>query len=323
MTMAEKRKVVADIKSAVADAVDNIDVSKTVAKAKKVAVATKEKVVEFKNNITPEEVIRAASQLPIAKVDRAEFLRKELIKYYPEETVKLAIEKNPAYAGIDKYKINDIANQVIKYETNKVSAISFATGLPGGPAMVASVSVDVAQYFAFILRAMQEIAYLYGFEEFDFDKDSIDANNMNEILVFLGVMFGVQSANAGVKIIAQATAQKTSKTLAQKALTKTTVYPIVKKIAKAVGINMTKQVFADSVSKIVPVIGGAVSGGLTYTTFKKCCLSLKHSFWDLSLCDTVFYEKLKNGEIDEIPEEEYIDVAESEIETILEEEENA
>jgi hypothetical protein len=300
------------------------DATKAVVKAKDSAVSSAAKALETVTNvsITPEDILYKAVQLPIARVDRATFLKKELVKHYPEETVDLAIKHNPAYAGIDKYTINDIANQVIKYETNKVSSISFATGLPGGITMAATVTADVVQYFAFLLRAMQELAYLYGFEEFDFDKDSVDSNTMNEMLVFLGVMFGAQGANVGVKAIAQSAAQKVSKTLANKALTKTTVYPIVKKTAQAVGIKMTKQIFADGVSKVIPVLGGAVSGGLTYVTYKKCCLRLKHSFWNLSLCDVEFYEKIKKGDIDEMPDEEIIEIDENDIDVEADELEN-
>ena len=313
--MAKLKDTVKEAKNKAQKTVNSIDVGKSIGKVKESAIAVKDKAVDIVTNvnITPEEIIAQAAQLPIARVDRSTFLRKELIKHYPEEIVRLAIEKNPAYAGIDKYKINEIANQVIQYETNKVSGISFAAGIPGGLAMAATLPADIAQYFAFTLRTMQEIAYLYGFEAFNFDNDSIDSNTMNEIMIFLGVMFGVQSANSGVKIIAQSAAQKTSKTLANKALTKTAIYPIVKKVAKALGIRMTKQIFADGVSKVVPVVGGVVAGGLTYATFKPNCLRLKHSFWNLNLCDVDFYEKVRNGEIQEMPDDEIIEINEDEV----------
>ena len=81
-------------------------------------------------------------------------------------------------------------------------------------------------------------------------------------------MFGVQEANAAIKAVAQSAAAHMSKTLARKALTKTAVYPIVKKAAQITGTRMTKQIFAESVSKAIPLIGGAVSGAVTYVTFK-------------------------------------------------------
>ena len=33
-------------------------------------------------------------------------------------------------------------------------------------------------------------------------------------------------------------------------------------MAISVGIRMTKQIFADSVASVIPVVGGALSGGL-------------------------------------------------------------
>ena len=240
--------------------------------------------------ITPEEIIAQVIKLPNVKVDRAAFLQKELIRYYPEETVKTAIEHNPAYAGIDKQGIDKIADQVIQYETNKVSGISFAAGLPGGFALAASIPADVIQYFAFTVKAIQEIAYLYGFDELDFADEEADSYAMDQILIFLGAMYDVQGVDDSIKVIAEAAANKTSKALANEALTKTAIYPVVKRVAKELRSKIAKRIYVKSASKIVPVIGGAVSGGLTYATFKPNCKRLKRSLCDLELCDVGFYD---------------------------------
>lgn len=241
-------------------------------------------------SIRVEDMMLQAMKLPIVKISRESFLRKELIKYCPENTLNLAIKKNPAYAGIEKDVIGKISRHIINYETNKVSAISFAAGIPGGIAMIATVPADVAQYFAYMLRVMQKLAYLYGFDEFALDENEISDETMNQLLIFLGVMFGVQGANAGVKLVAGAAAQKVTKTLANKALTKTTIYPIVKKIALKVGLQMNKQIFAKGIGKIIPVVGGFVSGGLSYATFKPCAKRLEASFKKLPLCDPQTYK---------------------------------
>lgn len=247
-------------------------------------------------DITPEEILRAAIKVPGVRILRGEFLKKELSRFYPEETVNKAIETNPAQAGIDRARIDSIANSAINYETNKVSAISFMAGLPGGAAMAATIPADVAQYFGFLIRAMQKLAYLYGFEEFEFDEEKISDDTMNEMLLFLGTMFGVQSAAVGVKQLAQTTAARVAKTLSQKALTKGTIYPIVKKVATQLGVKMTKQVFAKGVSKVVPVLGGVVSGGLTYVTFRNCMYKLKGSFEGLPIADPDFYRREESAE---------------------------
>lgn len=266
-------------------------------KAENILIKTKDTVIDKVSDINAEDIIQQAMKLPIVKVNRKKFLHKELIKYYSEDVVNIAIKKNPAYAGIEKERINEISKQVIKYETKKVFAISFVAGMPGGFAMVATVPADIIQYFAHMIRVMQKLAYLYGFEDFELNEESISDETMNQIIIFLGVMVGVQGTNAGVKKIAEAAAKKVSKSLAQKALTKGTVYPIVKKIARTVGIKMTKQIFAESVSKAVPVIGGFVTGGLSYATFKPCAKKLKNSFKDLYLCDPQYYKKLRKQNI--------------------------
>lgn len=246
---------------------------------------------EIAEKITPEAILQQAMKIPGVKIDREKFLRKELKVYYSESVVNDAIIFNPAYADIPCEAIEKIANRVIAYETNKASAISFAAGIPGGFTMAATIPADIAQFFGFAIRAMQKLAYLYGFPEFELNESDINDNTMNDMLIFLGVMFGVQGANSGVKIIAQAASQKISKSLAQKALTKGAVYPIVKKIATSVGIKMTKQIFANCVSKAVPFVGGVVNGGLTFASFKICCYRLKKSFQELNLSDPNYFDE--------------------------------
>ena len=70
------------------------------------------------------QIIHHAIQVPGVKIDRASFLRKELIKYYSEDTVEEAIRYNPARAGIPRIAVDTLAKHAIDYETNKVTALS-------------------------------------------------------------------------------------------------------------------------------------------------------------------------------------------------------
>ncbi len=261
-------------------------------------VSTKIKETDWSQyEIEPETIIKQVIKIPGMKVERDQFLKKELIKYYPNEQVILAIEKNPAYAGIERKKINEIADQIINFETNKVSAISFAAGFPGGLTMAATIPADIAQYFGHVVRVLQKLAYLYGFDELQLDESDINDDTLNELMIFMGVMFGVQGANKGVATIAELATAKVAKSLAAKALTKTAYYPIVKSIATKLGANMTKAIFAKGVSKVVPIVGGLVSGGLTYATFKPSCSKLKKSFMELRLSDPESYKEIIDIEI--------------------------
>lgn len=237
--------------------------------------------------------LTTAMKVPGVRINREKFLKKEFNIYCTEDIVCDIINNNPASAGVRLELVNKIANNVINYETNKVSAVSFLAGLPGGFAMAVTIPADVIQYFAFILRVMQKLAYLYGFEEFELNEDEIPDETLNQLLIFLGIMFGVQEANAAVKMIAEVASKKVAKSLAQRALTKGTIYPIVKKIAGQIGIKMTKQLFADGVSKFVPIAGGFVAGGLTYVTFKPSSKKLQKSFSRLPISSPETYATQK------------------------------
>ena len=82
-------------------------------------------------------------KVPLVKINREKFLRKELIKYFPEDIVNLSIEKNPAFAGVERERVNKIATHIINFESNKVTAISAAAGIPGGAAMAATIPADL------------------------------------------------------------------------------------------------------------------------------------------------------------------------------------
>ena len=240
---------------------------------------------------TYELMLKTAASLPMVKIDREKFLKRELIKYCTREQVEEAIENNPAYADINIEIINKIARNCINYETNKVSGISFAAGLPGGFGMFATVPADITQYFGHIIRILQKLIYLYGWEELFDDEGNLDDETASMLTLFIGVMFGVNGAAATITKISASAAQKASKSIAAKALTKGTIYPIVKKIAQALGVKMTKATFAKGVSKTIPVIGGFMSGGLTYVSYKPMAIKLEKHLATLKWADPNYYKK--------------------------------
>ena len=250
----------------------------------------KDSVANKIEEINVEEIVAMAMKLPGAKIDRTAYLSKQLCKYYPEITVINAVNTSPAMAGIPLTAIETLAKDTIKYETNKVTAVSTVAGIPGGLAMFGTIPADTAQYFVFMIRAAQKLAYLYGYPEIEIADDTLDDAVMNELLIFLGVMLGVQSANIALKSLTTIIAQSLPKKLLQKALTKGTVYPIVKSIAKTIGVKMTKEIFAKGVGKTVPVIGGVVSGGLTFATFKPCCYRLQKELEKNFISDAAYMD---------------------------------
>ena len=241
-----------------------------------------------------ETVLVEAAKLPMVKVDRELFLRKELRNRYSKEVVDKAIEFNPAYAGITVEDIDKIAKTCITSETTRVTALSAAAGVPGGFAMIGTIPADLAQYFGHILRILQELIYLYGWQNLGLDENELNEETKSILTLFVGIMFGVNRAINAVNKIAGQVAKQVAKKLPQKALTKGIVYPIVKKVATLLGVQMTKEVFARGVSKVVPVVGAVVSGGLTFATFKPMSEKLRKYLASCKVADVEYYKQLDN-----------------------------
>ncbi|MFI2778717.1 hypothetical protein [Streptomyces sp. ALB3] len=233
-------------------------------------------------------LLSGAARLPGVRVDREAYLRTALARHCSEDEVRRATEETPAAAGIPLAVLDRVANESIRYETAKVSALSAAAGIPGFIAMPATVPADLAQYVGHMLRVAQKLAYLYSWPDlFSVDNDDLDDATKGVLTLFFGVMFGTQSANAAVGKVAEAMAQQVAKKLPQKALTQGVVYPVVKKVAGYLGVEMTKQTFAKSVSKAIPLVGAAVSGGLTFATFRPMSRRLKTHLAGLELAKPV------------------------------------
>lgn len=263
-----------------------------------------------------EDIIILSMKAPGVHIHRDDFLKKELTNKFPQEVIDKAIATTPANAGIPLEKINEIADDVIKFERNCVSGISTALGVPGGWAMAATIPADIIQYYGYTLRAIQKLLYLYGFPEIESEGEDVrlDSHTINQIILCLGIMNGIAGANNAMKGIARALATGVEKKLLNTALTKGTFYPLVKAIAKWFGVNMTKKVFAGFFKKAIPIVGGVIGGGITFFSFKPCCIRLKNVLQDTMLSNPQHISTKEEEEyVTSIKDETIIEVNEDEI----------
>ena len=295
---------------------------KVATKTKDVALSSAEKaqkaaiqVIDQNGNeeIDIEDLIILGLKMPGVKINRANFLEKELYKLYPEDVIEKAIATNPMTAGVKSEDVDKIANEVINYERNCVSGISAALGMPGGIAMAAAIPADIAQYYGYMLRATQKLLYLYGFPEVDMSEkgNKFDSETINILTICLGVMYGAAGANNALKAIAKALATGVEKKLLRAALTKGTIYPIVKSISSWFGKKMTKEVFAGFFSKSIPVLGGVIGGGITYLSFKPGCVKLQKSLQNTRLSNPNYNE---NTDDENVIDAEFEEVEDTELE---------
>lgn len=222
------------------------------------------------------DFLKKVVRFPGVRINRDEFLRQELTKLRAsEEVIERALATSPALAGVPLLALDTLEDETITYETNKSAALSFAAGLPGGFAMLGTIPADLMQYYAHALRIMQKLAYLYGWRDLLADVDD-DDEMLGVLAVFFGVMLGVggaaQSLTAFARIAAKTAYQKH---VTKRALMSITWYPVVKYSLRVIGINITKSSFTKGASKIVPVIGGFVSSGLTFMALQTQSARLK------------------------------------------------
>lgn len=212
-------------------------------------------------------VIETAIQVPGVKVHREVFLRERFKNKSPEELNQI-IELGPVDAKCSRKELRKMADRIVSERTMFSTGASFVAGLPGGFAMAASIPADLIQFYAVSLRLAQELAYLYGEQDLWHGEKPDSEKVTNQLILYCGVMLGASGASQMVRVVSSSLAKQALKKLPQQALTKTFYYPVIKSIAKALGAKMTKEIFAKGVSKAIPVIGGVVSGGITFATMR-------------------------------------------------------
>lgn len=232
-----------------------------------------------------EDVIIKGLKTPGIKINRAEFLAKTLKKRFPQETIDAAIVESPMRANIAQTEIDKMANEAINFERTCVSGISAALSAPGGVAMVATVPADLMQYYAYLLRMAQKLLYLYGFPQIDTEEtgEKFDDGTMNTLILCFGVMYGVAGANKALLTVARALGAGLSKKFMQTAVTKGTIYPVLRAILKCFNVKLTKQLASKAINHSLPVIGGVIGGGITFFSFKSCGEKLKKTLRDTYL----------------------------------------
>src|SRR6266699_3619297 len=188
------------------------------------------------------------------------------------------------------------------------SGVSFASGLPGGWWIAGTVPVDLTQFFWHSFVMLQKLAYLYGWPEL-FSEDSeleLDDETLLILTVFVGAMLGAESAAKVLSDIAERAATQVLKRLPRETLTKLGLNRLAREVAKSIGIKLTEDSFARYLSRIVPILGGIISGTVTWISFSLMTSRLAAHLESLPLAANVikrrrndrrYVRRNKNGEV--------------------------
>jgi len=213
------------------------------------------------------KVLQQVVKLPVVKVNREKFLVEKFSKELDKKDIAKLLEQGPP-SLLPQETLDRVARSCIKDNVLRASGTSVLAGLPGGILMALTIPTDVAQFYAFSLKLAQELGYIYGFNDLWASRNDLSEEAKNTLLLYLGVMLGVNGAGALLRSGGVTVAKQVMKTVPQKALTKTLWYPILKKVLKIFGINLTKGSLAKGMGKFIPILGGVISGGLTFATMK-------------------------------------------------------
>ena len=210
--------------------------------------------------------IAALSKLPLVRVDREAFLKRQ---FKGHDQLDRIIAEGPQ-AVFTSESLRKKAEVIIKTSTRETTFASFLAGLPSNIAVaVAAGGADLAQFFGFALNLAQQLAYLFGEDDlFTGKAEEVNDQAKGRIVAYLGVMLGAAGAASLLVATSKKAAEIIGKKVAAQALMKTSWYPLLKKVAAWIGIKVTKQSFGKAVSKSIPVLAGVASAGITYFTFK-------------------------------------------------------
>ena len=236
------------------------------------------------------QVLQQVVKLPVVKVNRSKFLMDKFSKKVASKDIPRLLEEGPT-ALLPQETLDQVANACIKDNVLLASGTSVLAGLPGGLAMAVTIPTDVAQFYAFSLKLAQELGYIYGYDDLWASRDELSEDAQNTLLLYLGVMLGVNGTAALLRAGGVAIAKQVMKTVPQKALTKTLWYPILKKVLKIFGVNLTKGGLVKGMGKVIPILGGVLSGGLTFATMKPMGESLQKELSKLVNYDEVQYQE--------------------------------
>ena len=257
-----------------------------------------------KENLIWSKILTTVLKMPGVKVDRIAFLRKELRPYCNQSRLQMIGSVRP-YTVVSEQVVDKLAKQCVTFHTTLATTTSAIAGLPGGLAMAATLPADLTQYFYHVFVLSQKLAYLYGYPDFFADDDEefadskagegepSDAQTADSkagddepsdaqtadgephatasdlLTIFMGVMMGAPVAEKGLGELSRAVAENAVSRLPRVALTKAALYPIVSQIARIIGTRLTKDSFAKSMGRLIPLAGGLFSGGLTLFTFRR------------------------------------------------------
>lgn len=215
------------------------------------------------------DLINKAMNMPRVRVDREQFLRKELNDKVSQEVIERSIAEGTIKAGVSRELASKLAKNVIDSHCMLTTTISIVSGIPGGlVGLIGGTAVDVVQYFTNFFIMAQELMYIYGYK----DIRELDSSQSGILLAMLAAASGVDAAQVFVSKSLPILAEKIALGIIEREAATSIFKKISNKVLIMIGAKKLPIIAAKDVGgaiiKCAPIIGGGVCGALTLATFK-------------------------------------------------------
>ena len=217
-------------------------------------------------------LLSKALKIPGTIVNYEDFIKKHFQEKISAEQMEVVLISGTEKAGITDEQVNEISKNIINNTIAKISGLSFLAGIPGGLAGGLTIPADTFQYYINHIILIQKLAYLHGYNQFL--TTETDSDGLMKLTLFFGVMYGVQ----GVEDVLGNLTKENVNSYIRTELGKTNIKFVVTRTAKFIGLRIIKTLAKNAPQKLVPILGGAVSGTLSYLSTKKTTEKLLYFF---------------------------------------------
>jgi hypothetical protein len=214
------------------------------------------------------KLLKWSFEIPFVKIDREEFLIRELTQICTTEQVNIAIESSPQIAGVAKEELIIIGKRCLVQHIYQTAIMSFIAGLPGGIFMIFTLPLDVLQFYWNVKQVIQKFLYLFGWPNIYCDKNKLNEDFSLRITKLFGIMFGSKEATLLIAGLSKKIAAHIIYRFPQQTLTRYGILNLAIQLAKWVGIILTKETLTEVIYKLVPFIGGFISASISLVLMK-------------------------------------------------------
>lgn len=211
--------------------------------------------------LSEEEIIQTVIRIESVRIDRNDFLTRQ---FAGDASISLddILEKGPVDAEYDRGALRKTAVTLAQKETGKSGLLD----IPNGIIKNCFIPYQTLLFYAAAVRMIQQIAYLYGENDFWTHTDTDLDKTVSRLHLYYSVMTGSGKAEKALKLLSSSVTSKSFNKLTESFLEKTVYQPIVKPTAKALGVKMPKMKFNRIVSKAMPILKNAVADGINLTS---------------------------------------------------------